>query len=419
MKRCGAGGRARLRCGWLRFSVGGRVLVMCFLLVSPQLLNAEVFRFKYTQGERYHIITEVVENVYINGKFNNKAEILNKISVEVKDVRQSSGLLHGVFQVSERAWGSTGPYRLGDEVFRSEFWRDERGRYEIEPQYLMPIVRDIPLFPVEDVKPRESWTAEAEEVHDLRQYGMEQPLSIPLDVFYTYLGTERREGRDMAVFEIHYSASRNLRTIPSPGISIPLKISGNSQQTYYWDIEEGKPYMYQDRFDYIYLLSDGRYIEFEGISKGQVIQVERLDREAVVEEIQRTIEEQGLEDTDVKTDEEGITITLENINFPPDSAYLWPKERAKLDKIGEILKKYPDRDLLIVGHTALAGTAAGRKKLSEERARAVGEYLLSRGVRKQNQIVYKGMGATQPIADNSTEAGMRKNRRVEIKLLEN
>ncbi len=396
-----------------------RLLAVCCMFLALHVLYSETFRFKYSKGEKYHIITEVVENVYINGRFNNKAEILNKISVEVKDVRESSGLLQGIFQVSERAWGSTGPYRLSDEVFRSVFWRDERGQYEIEPKYLMPIVRNIPLFPSQALKPQESWAAEAEEVHDLRNYGMETPLSIPLNVFYTFLGTEEREGRDMAVFDIQYSASRNLRGIASAGLPVPVKIRGNSRQTYYWDIEEGRPYMYQDRFDYIYLLSDGRYIEFEGTSRGQVIQVERLDREAVAEEIQRAIEEAGLEDTDVKADEEGITITLENIEFPPDSAYLWPKGRAKLHKIAEILKKYPDRDLLIVGHTALAGTAAGRKKLSEDRARAVGNYLLSQGVRKQSQIVYKGVGATQPIADNRTEAGMRKNRRVEIKLLEN
>jgi outer membrane protein OmpA-like peptidoglycan-associated protein len=399
--------------------INRRILVVCCLLLCLHLLHSEVFRFKHSSGEKYHIITEVIENVYINGRFNNRAEILNKISVEVKDVRGTSGLLYGLFQVSERAWGASGPYRLTDEVFRSVFWRDELGKYEIEPSYLMPIVRNIPLFPEKDLKPQESWAAKAEEVHDLRNYGIEEPFSIPLDVFYTYLGTEKRDAKELAVFDIQYSASRSLRGISSPDQMAPVKIRGNSHQTYYWDVEEGRPYMYQDRFDYIYLLSDGRYIEFEGSSRGQVIQAERLDKEAVAGEIQKEIEEKGLEDTDVKVDEEGITITLENINFPPDSAYLWPEERKKLDKIAEILQRYPDRDLLIVGHTALAGTEAGRKKLSEDRARAVGEYLLSKDVRKENQIMYRGMGAAQPIADNQTEAGRRRNRRVEIKILEN
>jgi outer membrane protein OmpA-like peptidoglycan-associated protein len=118
-------------------------------------------------------------------------------------------------------------------------------------------------------------------------------------------------------------------------------------------------------------------------------------------------------------DEDGVTITLENINFGPDSAYLLPGEKEKLDKIAEILGMYSDRDLLIIGHTALAGTEEGRKELSEERARVVGEYLLSLGVREESQMAYQGLGATRPIAGNSTEEGRRRNRRVEIKILEN
>jgi len=87
--------------------------------------------------------------------------------------------------------------------------------------------------------------------------------------------------------------------------------------------------------------------------------------------------------------------------------------------IAEILKRYPDRDILVGGHTALAGTAEGRQKLSEERAAAVAEYLIDRGARTDTQIVVRGYGAEKPLADNSTEAGREKNRRVEITILEN
>jgi outer membrane protein OmpA-like peptidoglycan-associated protein len=58
-------------------------------------------------------------------------------------------------------------------------------------------------------------------------------------------------------------------------------------------------------------------------------------------------------------------------------------------------------------------------QLSLDRATAVGEYLLSRNVRTADRMVIRGYGAERPIADNSTEEGMRRNRRVEIILLEN
>jgi outer membrane protein OmpA-like peptidoglycan-associated protein len=392
--------------------------LICLHILAGNL-GAEIFRFKYSDGDRYRIVTEVYENVYVDGRFYNSAEILNRITVEVVEVSDGSGLLEGIFQVSERAWGESGPYRLNDETFHSRFWRDERGLYRIDPQYLMPIIRNIPVFPEESLDVEATWSAQAEEVHDLRVYGIEQPLRIPLNVQYAFVGRDRREGRELAVFEIAYSASQNLRSAAQTSMLMPLKIKGDSVQTYYWDVEAGRPFEYQDRFDYVYLLSDGRFIEFEGTSRGKVIQASEMDREEMAADIQKEIDEAGIEDTVVEPDEKGITITLENINFPPDSAFLRQAEREKLDKIAAILKKYPERDLLIVGHTALAGTAAGRKKLSEERAKVVGEYLLSRGVRQEDQILYMGMGATQPVADNSTEAGMQKNRRVEIKLLEN
>ncbi|HUV08245.1 MAG TPA: OmpA family protein [Spirochaetia bacterium] len=395
------------------------VWLLIALVVSGGALYSETFQFKYTKGDQYHIITEVTENVFIDGEFNNRAEILNKISVEVQDVREHSGYLSGQFQVSQKAWGEVGPYRLIDETFTSRFWRDRWGRYDIEPGYLMPIVRNIPHFPDSELAPGDAWRSPAEEVHDLRDYGIAQPLHIPLDVFYTYRGRVNQDGRELAIFDIQYSASKSLRGVPDSVGLVPLKIKGSSQQTYYWDLDKGRPFSYQDRFDYVYILSNGRSVEFEGTSNGRVIQVSRLEKEKVARDIQKEIEKRGIRDTVVNTDEQGVTITLENINFPPDSAFLAPEERAKLDTIGEILKNYPERDLMVVGHTALAGTEKGREMLSERRAEAVGRYLLSKGIHEENQITYKGMGATQPIADNSTEEGMRKNRRVEIKILEN
>jgi outer membrane protein OmpA-like peptidoglycan-associated protein len=117
--------------------------------------------------------------------------------------------------------------------------------------------------------------------------------------------------------------------------------------------------------------------------------------------------------------DEGITITLEDIQFQADSARLMPSEQEKLDKIAEILKRYPDRDILIGGHTALAGSAEARQLLSQERAAATADYLIAKQVRSADRIVVQGYGAERPLADNRSEAGMRKNRRVEITILEN
>jgi outer membrane protein OmpA-like peptidoglycan-associated protein len=96
-----------------------------------------------------------------------------------------------------------------------------------------------------------------------------------------------------------------------------------------------------------------------------------------------------------------------------------PGEEQKLEIIAGILRRYPDRDIMVSGHTALAGTREEQMNLSQQRARAVAEYLISQNVRSADRIVIRGFGAERPIADNSTEEGMRRNRRVEITILEN
>jgi outer membrane protein OmpA-like peptidoglycan-associated protein len=390
------------------------------LALVPALLGAQAFRFRHTKGEKYHMTTEVTEQVSIGGRLNNTAEILNRIAVETVDTRGGSGLLRGTFQVSEKAQGAGGLFRAKDDTYTSEFWRDERGRYTIGKQHLFPIVRSIPVFPEEPIAQGRIWIEQGEEVHDLRDpFGIMQPLSVPLQVVYTYVGNQVRDGVEVAVLKVSYSAVASLRNVRSPKGLVPIRIMGSSEQTLYFDAAQGRIHSYEDTFLYVYLLSTGEFIEYEGSSKGKAVYPPPMDRARILEDIRRSIEEKKIPDTSVRADDEGITIALENIQFPPDSDALLPVERAKLDKIAEILKRYPERDLLVTGHTALAGTAEGRQELSDRRARVVGDYLLQLGVRDRTRMTFRGVGATQPLADNTSEAGMRRNRRVEIKLLEN
>jgi outer membrane protein OmpA-like peptidoglycan-associated protein len=144
-----------------------------------------------------------------------------------------------------------------------------------------------------------------------------------------------------------------------------------------------------------------------------------MDREQIISDIIDEINRLDIPDVTVREVEEGISISLEDIGFYPDSSVMLPGEQAKLDRIAQILMRYPERDILVSGHTALAGTAEGRMNLSIERAKAVADYLLSKNVRSADRIVIRGYGAERPVADNSTEDGMRRNRRVEITILEN
>ena len=95
------------------------------------------------------------------------------------------------------------------------------------------------------------------------------------------------------------------------------------------------------------------------------------------------------------------------------------KTKEKIKRIGYILSNFPDNDVLITGHTAQVGTEESSQILSEARALAVFKFLKGIGDRDYNSLLYRGQGSLVPLADNSTEQGREKNRRVEITILEN
>ena len=129
------------------------------------------------------------------------------------------------------------------------------------------------------------------------------------------------------------------------------------------------------------------------------------------------MQELGLKDVIVKESDKGLTISIENINFEPDSAELAPEEKTKLRYIADILKNFGN-DILVTGHCARRGTVQAQQELSEQRAASVASFLTQLGVRTSDCIFTQGKGAQEPVAPNDTEAGRRRNRRVEIMLMD-
>lgn len=114
--------------------------------------------------------------------------------------------------------------------------------------------------------------------------------------------------------------------------------------------------------------------------------------------------------------EVGQVIVLENIFFDFDKSVLLPQSFVELHKLINILEEYPNMKIELSGHTDSKGSDKYNLKLSKERAEAVFNYLVDKGI-DAKRLTHKGFGAKQPIADNSTDAGRAKNRRVEFKII--
>jgi OOP family OmpA-OmpF porin len=101
------------------------------------------------------------------------------------------------------------------------------------------------------------------------------------------------------------------------------------------------------------------------------------------------------------------------INFETGSANIKAESQAVIDQVAEMLRTNSALKISIEGHTDNVGTSTANQTLSENRAKSVLNALISKGIDK-NRLTSKGWGQTKPVADNTTDNGKAKNRRVEI-----
>lgn len=109
-------------------------------------------------------------------------------------------------------------------------------------------------------------------------------------------------------------------------------------------------------------------------------------------------------------------VVLQNVGFEVDKATLLPESVAELQQLHAFLQQNQHLIIFLTGHTDNTHTPAYNRQLSEARATAVKDWLVEQGI-SPNRLRTKGYGHTQPLADNSTEEGRQRNRRVEFSVL--
>ncbi|ADE15858.1 OmpA/MotB domain protein [Nitrosococcus halophilus Nc 4] len=126
--------------------------------------------------------------------------------------------------------------------------------------------------------------------------------------------------------------------------------------------------------------------------------------------------EQRLAELDAEKTKRGYVLTLGDILFEVDRAELTPGGMQNLFRLVTFLKEYPDREVVIEGHTDSTGSAVYNQELSQRRADSVYKFLMNNGISPE-RIVARGYGEAYPVAPNDTAAGRQRNRRVEIVIL--
>lgn len=135
---------------------------------------------------------------------------------------------------------------------------------------------------------------------------------------------------------------------------------------------------------------------------------ERLAREQASQ-----LESQMAELKAKQTSQGNVVLTMGDFMFATNRATLAPGAMLSIDKLSEILKQNPNEKVVIQGHTDNTGNPSYNRQLSQQRAEAVRDALVSRGI-APDRLVARGYGESFPVANNTTEAGRQQNRRVDI-----
>jgi len=125
-----------------------------------------------------------------------------------------------------------------------------------------------------------------------------------------------------------------------------------------------------------------------------------------------------LENLQLRETESGVVVTLGDVLFASGQAQLVEGGRSSLEEVVDLLQTEPDKKIRVEGHTDSRGDADANLLLSEQRAQAVLEALVSLGVAAE-RVSSLGMGEDFPIDTNETEDGRARNRRVDVILLDN
>ena len=408
----------------LYFRLSTLAVISVFIFIFPPLGAQEIpemtkpvlLQYQLQKGEVLHAESLVHESVFINGLFSHDAVISESSVSIIRDVNDDgTAILDTSFRTEERInglpayleWVSSENVRLT---------RDSRGRMVVPEDAARPVIRNIPFFSDSPVKPGDSWTAIAEEVHLFRISGvMHGPYRGEIPASYEYLEDVWSGDKKLAHILIKYNIYLPINTAGEP---VRL-VSGRSEQNLYWDAGEGRPVSKYEEFEFLMMMSNGTVQEFRGRQEVSYRSDMVLDRDEVTGSIRRNLDNSlGITVTPV---DDGILLSLEvgeAILFDPESAAISTDQYHRLGVLKILLSDYPDRDILITGHTADFGTVEGRGRLSRERAKAVAGILFPDGRIGPGRLYVRGAGSDEPAVREGSEAGRSANRRVEILILD-
>lgn len=394
------------------------ISILFFMVVFANSVFAEdiehTFKWNLQKDQRIESVKTADIEYYENGILKRTYKERNIIDLTVMAIVPNVGFrVSGIFKVF-RKMNNEDTFKL-DEEYSSDFIIRTNGRLTIPTSYFMPNVRHIPTFPDTPVKISDTWNYEAEE---LIKSATSKNLTMLLSADYLFAGIETNSiGDTNAIIQYHIIIDKDLLQAGLRSSDYPERIYGFNYGTFLWDIKKNIPVSQSERYQILFGFgADKRYASIEYkmniLSSYKIYDVLTKDDE---EYAIKKLEDELYNDKGVSVESvpEGLALRLGEILFDTDSYTLRPEAKTTLENIVKAIKEtYPDREIIVEGHTDNTGEKSYNNVLSENRAKTVANYIHpSLG---HDKISYKGYADDKPISSNATTEGRQKNRRVDI-----
>ncbi len=388
-----------------------RIVIFILIITTVTPLYAITLKWDIPLNNRLEIIRTAWVKYISNKKIEETYIERNIIDLTCYNKNESSNEVRGTFSVYEKKTEKAA-FRLREQ-HPTDFIITDQGKYIVEKGYYMPNLRHIPTFPDEDINVGDRWGGDGELI--LNDFS--KPFKLIFPVRYELADVTNINDVKAAVINYEYIIEYDLTGGKYPK-DFPLKILGKNRGVIYWDINEHHPHLMQDKYTIVFIFRTGVQSYGSGQFEMNIETKNRLYSQITPEEKEKEkkdLEKKFPDDKgiDVDLDKRGLILRLGDVLFDFDSYTLRDSTKSKLDDIASIIqKKYPDRELIIEGHTDNIGKNEYNERLSRQRAREVAEYLKSKT--DHDKLSYRGFGSKKPIAENKTKKGRQKNRRVEI-----
>ena len=437
------------------------VSLCCVNLFSQVLIQ-------YNQDRTYTLVERTDLRRYDNGRY------VGLLSREVRSFiyhennSRYKNFYQGDFYVLEKTKRNLYEINQGiNEAIPSSFTISDDGILTMIEDNGFPSFRSFPTFPKDKIQIGDTWQGRAERAVDPMNKGI--ITRLPILIQYQYTGDGKYHDEEIFILKAQWATRYGISYFDPQGDKDLKSATGSHKADIYVSKKTGCALLVRDLVDETFIYQDGNKINYQGFITLFTEYPPAVDREIVIQALNRIAkntddknirEEKNLDqkidkitnntsdkqnnkntnsyelsnsnkqndkelfnDTNKTSDityentSSGIKLTIQNLQFKPNSSKLLPGEEERLNQIASVLNQVPTSMFLVEGHTASTGNLSGEKKLSVERAYTIATELIKRGINSE-RFIYKGSGSSKPIASNDTPEGMAKNRRVEITILE-